>query len=201
MENILNAFSSPIVTTFIEKNTNDLKKETKFANNEYQKNTGKKNYRVLEKYPKIKKILLENYKKFAKEKLRFTEDFEISTSWITKIENGGECQQHCHKNCFYSGVYYYDDEYEQNVGGKLEIQTPLMNIPDFYLIPEEWNLFNSRVVDVFPVKNLLVLFPSYLLHRVLPYYGTTPRKSLAFNIVPVGSYGNKDSSYNTSWMG
>ena len=44
MENILNAFSSPIVTTFIEKNTNDLKKETIFLSNDYQKDTGKDNH-------------------------------------------------------------------------------------------------------------------------------------------------------------
>ena len=195
MEKILPVFSSNIVTCIIEKNTDVLKKETKFANNDYQKDTGRDNYRVLEKYPKVKKTLLEKYKKFAREQLNYTENFEISTSWITKIETGGQCQQHCHKNSFYSGVYYFD-EYEQNKGGKLEFQTPLMNLPDlFYLIPKEWNFYlNSNVIEITPVKNLLVLFPSYLFHRVLPYQGTSIRRSLSFNIVPTGSYGNGDSS-------
>ena len=193
MEKISPVFSSNIVTCIIEKNTDALKKETKFANNDYQKDTGRDNYRVLEKYPKVKKTLLEKYKKFAREQLNYTENFEISTSWITKIETGGQCQQHCHKNSFYSGVYYFD-EYEQNKGGKLEFQTPLMNLPDFYLIPKEWNFLNSNVIEITPVKNLLVLFPSYLFHRVLPYQGTSIRRSLSFNIVPTGSYGNGDSS-------
>ena len=193
MDKILPVFSSNIVTCIIEKNTDALKKETKFANNDYQKDTGRDNYRVLEKYPKVKKTLLEKYKKFAREQLNYKENFQISTSWVTKIETGGQCQQHCHKNSFYSGVYYFD-EYEQNKGGTLEFQTPLMNLPDFYLIPKEWNFLNSNVIEITPVKNLLVLFPSYLFHRVLPYQGTSIRRSLSFNIVPTGSYGNGDSS-------
>ena len=193
MEKILPVFSSNIVTCIIEKNTDVLKKETKFANNDYQKDTGRDNYRVLEKYPKVKKTLLEKYKKFAREQLNYKENFQISTSWVTKIETGGQCQQHCHKNSFYSGVYYFD-EYEQNKGGKLEFQTPLMNLPDFYLIPKEWNFLNSNVIEITPVKNLLVLFPSYLFHRVLLYQGTSIRRSLSFNIVPTGSYGDGDSS-------
>tara|TARA_B100000427_G_scaffold34082_1_gene24817 strand:+ start:243 stop:827 length:585 start_codon:yes stop_codon:yes gene_type:complete len=193
MEQILPVFSSNIVTCIIEKNTDVLKKETKFANNDYQKDTGRDTYRVLEKYPKVKKTLLEKYKKFAREQLNYKENFQISTSWITKIETGGQCQQHCHKNSFYSGVYYFD-EYEQNKGGKLEFQTPLMNLPDFHLIPKEWNFLNSNVIEITPVKNLLVLFPSYLFHRVLVYQGTSVRRSLSFNIVPTGSYGSGDSS-------
>ena len=199
MENILQVFPSNIFTCIIEKNTDALKKETNFANNYYQKDTGRNNYRILEKYPKVKKTLLEKYKKFAKEQLNYIENFEISTSWMTKIETGGECQPHCHKNSFYSGVYYFD-EYEQNKGGQIEFQTPLMNLPDFYLIPKEWNFLNTHVIEITPVKNLLVLFPSYLYHRVLMYHGKSIRRSLSFNIVPTGSYGNGDSSYDTSWV-
>ena len=193
MENILQVFPSNIFTCIIEKNTDALKKETNFANNYYQKDTGRNNYRILEKYPKVKKTLLEKYKKFAKEQLNYTENFEISTSWMTKIETGGQCQTHYHKNSFYSGVYYFD-EYEENKGGQLEFQTPLMNLPDFYLTPKEWNFLNTNVIEITPVKNLLVLFPSYLFHRVLLYQGTSIRRSLSFNIVPTGSYGTGDSS-------
>ena len=209
MENILQVFPSNIFTCIVEKNTDALKKETKFANNQYQPVTEvllenkekflRENYRILEKYPKVKKTLLEKYKKFAKEQLNYIENFEISTSWMTKIETGGECQPHCHKNSFYSGVYYFD-EYEQNKGGQIEFQTPLMNLPDFYLIPKEWNFLNTHVIEITPVKNLLVLFPSYLYHRVLMYHGKSIRRSLSFNIVPTGSYGNGDSSYDTSWV-
>jgi len=196
MENnlhVFQVFSSNIVTHIIEKNTDVLKKETKFANNDYQKDTGRDNYRVLEKYPKVKKILLEKYKKFAREELNYTENFVMTTSWLTKIETGEHSQQHCHKNSFYSGIYYFDD-YEQDKGGKLEFQTPLLNLPDFYLVPKEWNILNSNALVITPAKNLLVLFPSYLLHRILPYHGTSIRKSLSFNIVPTGSYGRGDSS-------
>ena len=198
MEQILPVFSSNIVTCIIEKNTDVLKKETKFANNDYQKDTGRDNYRVLEKYPKVKKTLLEKYKKFAREQLNYTENFEISTSWVTQIETGGQCQKHCHKNSFYSGVYYFD-EYEEDEGGVLEIMTPLSNHFDFNVMPEDWNVYTGRVLKFSPKKNLLILFPSYLFHQVLSYEGTSIRKSLAFNIVPIGFYGDGDSSYNTRW--
>ena len=194
MDNIIPAFSSVIATDTIWENTNVLKKEKNFAYNNLQNNSGK-NFKILEKYPKVKNILLNKFKKFSKEKLNYTENFAISTSWITILEKGDQSQQHCHKNSFYSGVYYFD-EYEQGEGGKLEFQTPLINFPDFYLIPEKWNSLNTRVIEITPVKNLLVLFPSYLLHRVLPYHGTSLRKSLAFNIIPIGDHGENDSFSN-----
>ena len=77
--------------------------------------------------------------------------------------------------------------------------TPLSNHFDFNVMPEDWNVYTGRVLKFSPKKNLLILFPSYLFHQVLSYEGTSIRKSLAFNIVPIGFYGDGDSSYNTRW--
>ena len=65
----------------------------------------------------------------------------ITTSWLTVTNQGQSPGFHNHKNSFYSGVYYFD-EYEQNKGGKLELQSPLINLRDFYLVPKEWNCYN-----------------------------------------------------------
>jgi hypothetical protein len=35
-----------------------------------------------------------------------------------------------------------------------------------------------------PVEGLLVLFPSYLYHRTIPFEGDAPRISVAFDFVP-----------------
>ena len=51
-----------------------------------------------------------------------------------------------------------------------------------------------------PSTNSLVLFPSYLSHRIAEHQSKKIRRSLAFNIVPVGSYGEYDSSYDTNWF-
>ena len=200
MRNIIAAFPSPISVNVILENTEELKKETNCVSNYFQGNYKNNNeYRLLEKYPRIKKILLNQFKQVAKENFDYTNDFIISTSWITKMEKKGEMSQsHCHKNSFYSGVYYFD-EYEEDEGGVLEIMTPLSNHFDFNVMPEDWNVYTGRSLQFSPKKNLLILFPSYLFHQVLSYEGTSIRKSLAFNIVPIGFYGDGDSSYNTRW--
>ena len=51
-----------------------------------------------------------------------------------------------------------------------------------------------------PHKNGLVLFPSYLKHKILKHDSDIPRYSLAFNIVPVGHYGTGDAQYDTKWV-
>ena len=200
MRDIIAAFPSPISVNVILENTEELKKETNCVSNYLQGNYKNNNeYRLLEKYPRIKKILLNQFKQVAKENFGYTNDFIISTSWITKMEKKGEMSQsHCHKNSFYSGVYYFD-EYEEDEGGVLEIMTPLSNHFDFNVMPEDWNVYTGRSLQFSPKKNLLILFPSYLFHQVLSYEGTSIRKSLAFNIVPIGFYGDGDSSYNTRW--
>ena len=200
MRNIIAAFPSPISVNVILENTEELKKETNCVSNYFQGNYKNNNeYRLLEKYPRIKKILLNQFKQVAKENFDYTNDFIISTSWITKMEKKGDIVQSlCHKNSFYSGVYYFD-EYEEDEGGVLEIMTPLSNHFDFNVMPEDWNVYTGRVLKFSPKKNLLILFPSYLFHQVLSYEGTSIRKSLAFNIVPIGFYGDGDSSYNTRW--
>ena len=49
------------------------------------------------------------------------------------------------------------------------------------------------------MKKDLIIFPSYLQHSVNPVTSDIPRKSLAFNIVPIDNYGDADSTYDTSW--
>ena len=202
---ILSAFSTPIIICDIEENTEELKNESNYIKNYSQKPTGnidirdKENqFRILEKYPRIKKILLNKFKNFAKEKLNYTNDFIITTSWITRITKGEIGQFHCHKNSFWSGVYYFD-EYNSN-SGSLEFQSPLLNFSDFELIPTKWNGLTARTFKFPPRKNQLILFPSYLFHQVTRCKDDYPRRSLAFNIIPIGKYGNQDSFYDINWV-
>ena len=95
-----------------------------------------------------------------------------------------------------SGVYYFD-EYSDG-SGDLQFKNPLSSYSDFYLIPKEWNIMTSQAWSITPKKNLLVFFPSYLEHRIVNNKGM--RRSLAFNIVPIGEYGSGDSTYNASWF-
>tara|TARA_Y100000361_G_scaffold145265_1_gene154255 strand:+ start:172 stop:789 length:618 start_codon:yes stop_codon:yes gene_type:complete len=197
-------FPSPVLKLYVEENTDQLNKHiekadfirtTAFGSNWSYTSS---DVRLLKKYPRIEKILLNKFKSVAKENFYYKNDFVISTSWMSKTDPGGYSQMHMHKNSFYSGVYYFD-EYD-NDSSALEFENPLTAYPDFQLIPTEFNIMNSNSWKIWPQKNLLVLFPSYLRHGVLKNKSNETRYSLAFNIVPVGKYGEGDSAYDLAWM-
>tara|TARA_B100000029_G_C17268130_1_gene848791 strand:+ start:115 stop:720 length:606 start_codon:yes stop_codon:yes gene_type:complete len=194
-------FASYMYTFQITENT-DILKDNKETYNDLIVESGtasiSHNVRVLEKYPKIKKIFLNKFKKIAKEEHGYDEEFVITTSWFTKTEKGQFSNMHLHTNSFYSGVYYYD-EYT-NDSSACRYESPLLAFPSYTLVPREYNLKNSFNWKIFPTKNLLVFFPSYIKHMVEPNREDVTRYSLAFNIVPKGPYGEGDSTYNSAWL-
>ena len=152
-----------------------------------------KDRRILERYPILKEILLNKFYGFIKESnLNYNNKFDISTSWLTKSENKQQCVKHSHKNCFYSGVYYYGDRYDSNCGDLILIN-PLNALTDFLLQPE-------IKFGINPQPGGVIFFPSYIQHKFKSNYSNNPSYSLAFNIVPLGFYGEGDSSYDTSWF-
>ena len=197
-------FGTPIGLVKIEQNTDILQ----FSNIDYKTVSdiliqGKpvSGSRILESYPEIKKILLDHFISFSDGVLGLNCNFEITTSWLTKCEKGEESRLHLHGNSFWSGVYYYGENYCES--SSIEFEHPLINhIRDygFYVIPEKETQYNKLAQRVIPSKNMLVLFPSYLKHRIVTHTSDIPRYSLAFNIVPIGHYGGGDSQYDTKWI-
>ena len=192
---ILPLFATNVFSTTLEVDTTELK-EDKYFNNSVQSDKenlirANPSFRVLDKYPDIEKALLNKWLEVARAVFNYKEDFVITTSWITKNKYGMSSQTHHHKNSFYSGVYYFDT-YDKD-SAMLEFSTPLANHPDFLLEPTAYNIRNCPSWSVKPKTNLLLLFPSYLDHRVTLHKGKTDRKSLAFNIAPIGVYGICDS--------
>jgi len=188
-------FSSPLITLHLQENLSELKKDVEYNSNQNASNAySSKDKNILEKYPKTRKTLLNEFEKIAHESFYYKNNFKITTSWITKIDPGGYAQLHSHKNSFYSGVYYFDEYTPQS--SPIEFETPLRSHWDFYIIPREFSIMNSFSWKVPPEKNLLIFFPSYLQHRVLTNQESKSRYSLAFNIVPVGECGEGDSTFN-----
>tara|TARA_R100001443_G_C3287013_1_gene161844 strand:- start:43 stop:651 length:609 start_codon:yes stop_codon:yes gene_type:complete len=193
---ILPLFSSPLIVDYLDINPIELDKEKNYiTSNTYHLHD---NYRILEKYPKIKKLILNKFKKIAEETFHYNNNFEISTSWLTITKKGEASISHCHRNCFYSGVYYYGN-YNDNTSG-IEFDNPLAQLPDIFILPTKYNIFNSKEWKLKPKKNMIIFFPSYLMHRILIHKDDSPRYSLAFNIIPIGRYGRQDSTYDTSWF-
>ena len=77
---------------------------------------------------------------------------------------------------------------------------PVSSLNCFYIESQESNIHNSMYWSIPPQRNKLLFFPSYLQHQIDKHSGENNRKSLAFNIVPIGEYGEGDSTYNTSWI-
>ena len=198
-------FGIPIALVTVEENTDILQfyDEWKGAHprKEFINHTHiSKDLRILESYPEIKKFLLDEFISFSDQVLGLNNQFEISTSWLTKTVKGECAFTHTHANCFWSGVYFYGEKYCES--SPLVFENPLMTtlLTGMRAFPTRATDHNKLDYEVLPCKNTLVLFPSYLKHKILEHKSEFPRYSLAFNIVPIGEYGVEDSTYNTSWF-
>ena len=186
---IIQAFPTPVIVDFIEKRVDQLDiPNQKFVNvrNQVAGQYTTKNQRILKDYPRVEKIFLEAFKKIP---LEYKNDFKITTSWCTRMDKGLYSQYHNHKNTFWSGVFYPEDS-----SGSIEFKNPCMSLTSFLLTPNDYNAYNGNGMNISPRKNMVVFFPSYLEHRVSSHDDEKPRHSLAFNMVPIGDYGDGDSS-------
>jgi uncharacterized protein (TIGR02466 family) len=153
------------------------------------------NLKILNDFPKAHKSFLSYFNKFKNQILRLEDtEFAISNSWGTKTKENGFCQYHHHSNSYYSGVFYFQDVLD---GGELEFETPLSR-GGFHPLPVEWNYFNFEIYKIKPKKNMLLFFPSFLKHRIGKLKDKEDRYSLAFNLVPVGVFGDGDSRISMS---
>lgn len=107
-------------------------------------------------------------------------------TWFHVTRKGGYFALHNHPMASWSGVYCVDpgnSEDADTTDGAISFLNP-MGIANMFV-----DAGNSHLKAPFSGKNFsmqlrageLILFPSYLLHQVLPYYGTTERITVAFN--------------------
>lgn len=89
-------------------------------------------------------------------------------AWASVHQNGIHHMMHTHPNNMLSGVYYVK---VPNGSGPLVFSDPRGEIPPF-----------DEALIVKPSEGVLVLFPSWLGHEVLPTGVSDPRISIAFNM-------------------
>ena len=196
---VVDAFASHIFCSYLDDNFSRLaeqKQELHYVDirKEGKANSGGTSCQlILDQFQDEKIALLRAFHEVNTEKLKYLNtEFKISTSWISKTPPGGFSNFHTHANSFMSGILYFD-EYDDN-SGPLELAS--FNFPEnsFQLVPTEFNEYNSQEYTIYPSKNLLILFPSYLYHRIGTNNSSETRYSLAFNIVPSGTIGMHDST-------
>ena len=204
MNNSLQLFPSPVFSTIIEEDTSEMdissfNLDDRGSFNLVLNDNSEVDWRVLKKYPHVEQIILNKFKEVCDNVLHYTQDFIITTSWITEMKKGGDIEWHSHKNSFYSGIYYFEDQYPEGCGN-LTIQSPIEQFRDFNLMPTQFNEYNSNDWTFVPEPRQLIFFQSYLSHVIKENKSNKVRHSVAFNIVPIGEYGNGDSTYNTDWV-
>ena len=177
--------------------TEDLSELASIEATEYCKSAhstaeGSRDLDLLKSYPQTKNTILNHFDLFKNSILKLSNtEVAMTTSWSTRTTIGHESQWHSHKNSWYSGVLYLETLVN---GADIEFENPVMNLQSWSLPPTEWLSFNCESHRITPEKNLLIFFPSYLRHRITLHQTAQPRYSVAFNMIPVGTFGKGDSS-------
>ena len=104
---------------------------------------------------------------------------KISNLWINKNNKGDFNDTHVHPNCHFSGVYYVNTSTK---GGTLKFLNDDLKVFASLsrFIENDSDFIETYIIK--PEENLLILFPSYLKHMVLPHYDEKARISVSFNI-------------------
>ena len=142
---------------------------------------------ILNKFPILEQQIKSAVKDVILDKFKYTNDFIITRSWLTKTEPQGSSDDHFHSNNWLSGIYYpdYDPSFQITFYNDYR--------DAFVSEPTEFNIYNSLNWTITPKKNSLIIFSSRLRHEVLINTSDRDRYSLAFNLLPNGIFGNEDS--------
>ena len=191
--NYLELFPTILGETIISDiSLNEVERYKIYLNNlEYEDNgTGKYrgtfNQQVLDEpiFSKLKAKILKYAKEYLKTQGIILEDIRIVNSWGTKTNIDERSLKHMHVNSYISGVYYLEES------SNINFYNPLENKWMFNIIKEfkEDNSYTHTYKFYTPTTNSLVIFPSYLPHEIETSKKDS-RKSISFNIIPIGSIG------------
>jgi len=113
-------------------------------------------------------------------------DVEITEMWGNISPKGVDHPYHNHPNNLYSGIFYLTrGEPTTFVDPRPQHNT---------LIPRHTpNRFLDTIVQLEPIPNTLIIFPSYLGHFVRTNNTDNVRKTISFNIMLRGNYGDDNS--------
>jgi uncharacterized protein (TIGR02466 family) len=100
--------------------------------------------------------------------------------WSTILDSGGHQDPHIHTSGWLSGVYYVQlpdtlGTGPQGHAGWIEFGRP----PSRLTLRQQAPVFTEE-----PREGLLILFPSYVFHRTMPFVDSKKRISIAFDVIP-----------------
>jgi uncharacterized protein (TIGR02466 family) len=136
------------------------------------------------KFKWLKDKLMKEFYLYASGVLKYTNEFEITNSWVTMSAKGQSQNFHNHSNCMYSMVLYLQSNEKSG-----NIIFDSMARERFALYMEEYNIINSPQWSINPENGMLLIFPSEVHHAVTENKSDTTRFSLAINLLPIGELG------------
>jgi uncharacterized protein (TIGR02466 family) len=105
---------------------------------------------------------------------------EIHESWCHVTHDGGYHDMHIHPNSSWSAIYYLEvgDVDANSKNGVNRFYNPHHSM---YLdAGTAWVTANNSI-DIIPEPGMMVVFPSWIQHSALPYYGKRDRVVIALN--------------------
>jgi uncharacterized protein (TIGR02466 family) len=107
-------------------------------------------------------------------------EVHIQKAWpVICSRDGGSIELHSHRNAQLSAVFYVQVDTD-NSSGEIEFQAPDDYFSHVMAIPYRDAAVSGGMFS--PKPNRLLLFPSDLRHRVMPYEGQTPRYSVSYDL-------------------
>ncbi len=192
-------FPNPVYISHI--NRKFTEKELDFVNNQKNNCTiNEGNISTTDKYI-LNKIELKEINEFIKSQCHNYLDkvicpknnieLYVTQSWLNYTKENQYHHQHSHPNSIISGVFYFDCNKEND-------KIKFLNTDYQQISPEindsKFNLWNSTSWW-FPVETgQLIMFPSYIDHKVDNKKGNNIRISLAFNTFYKGVLGQNNSA-------
>ena len=191
---IVPAFAEPICITQLDEEF--CKPLRKFQGMD-QVNPQNTDFNILNKVPKVKNKLIKVFSDYINLHILNTpeQEWTITTSWITENSNGDEMERHNHRNSYYSSVLYFDEV--DNEHPPLVFENPFPRF-GLHVKPKVPNNYTGDDFCAPIAKGTLLFFPSYIFHYHPSFvFNKVPRKSLACNYIPIGTYGHYDSTLDT----
>ena len=153
--------------------------------------TSNNSYIFNDKLKNIKQFCEEQLNIYVKEVINPREelDFYITQSWLNITKPGGYHHGHSHQNSIISGVFYITTEEDD----KITFTDPNNKVRELIKFEfKEFNLWNSATWFFPSNNNELLLFPSWLNHKVdTNEKATTDRISISFNTFVRGTLGSR----------
>ncbi len=145
-----------------------------------------RNMNVLDQDQELKDLFVSIINEYAKKFMLFNNEFYLTTSWFTKTERNKISVLHNHGNAMFCAVYYFGSP--DDTKSKITFEKPVTS--QFDVKPSAYNAINGPSY-VFEMGNdTLLIFPSYLKHKVNRHDNPYVRKSLAMNFLPRGVIGS-----------